>query len=151
AHRENRRAPDADRSALAVIEQAAAGWRRRFGVRERDSGVERGSSTAVGDLLVHAFPDRVARQDANDPRRYRLSNGRGAHLHQNTQLYGERWLVVVDLRYDERDSLILSAAPFDADLLERDFADRFVRERIVRWNAETRSVEAFEQRRFAEL
>ncbi len=148
-HRASARSLGADAGALATIDQIAAGWRRRFGLR--DAPTAENSLLAIGNLLMHAFPDRIARQDANDPRRYRLSNGRGAHLHQNTQLYGEHWLIVTDLRYDEGDSLILAAAPFDADVLELDFAERFVSERSVRWNRETRAVEAFEERRFAEL
>jgi ATP-dependent helicase HrpB len=103
---------------------------------------------AVGDVLIHAFPDRIARQDGGDPRRYQLANGRGARLADDSALYGEPWLVVVDLRYDTRDSRILAAAPFDADRLERDFPQRFVRARSVRWNRDTRAVEAFEERRF---
>jgi ATP-dependent helicase HrpB len=149
AHRQRSRAHGADARALASIDQASAGWRRRFSISPHESPSV--DALTIGNLLAHAFPDRIARQDANDPRRYRLSNGRGAHLHQNTQLYGEPWLVVFDLRFDERDSLILSAAPFDADVLERDFADRFVRERVVRWNSTTRAIEVFEQRRFADL
>jgi ATP-dependent helicase HrpB len=154
AYRRNRasaRSSGADLGALAAIDQITASWRRRFGTSSTPSSMSAEGLTAIGDLLVHAFPDRVARQDASDPYRYRLSNGRGAHLHQNTQLYGEPWLVVTDLRFDERDSLILAAAPFDADVLERDFATRFVRERVARWNRDTRAVEAFEQRRFAQL
>lgn len=139
-----------DRGLLATIAQAADAWRRRFGVRDAAPAQAPGL-TAIGDVLAHAFPDRIARQDANNPRRYALSNGRGASLHQNSALYGEPWLVVVDLRMDERDSLVLAAAPFDADLLERDFADRLERKRTVRWNRETRGVEAFEEYRFAEL
>jgi ATP-dependent helicase HrpB len=102
----------------------------------------------IGNLLLHAYPDRIARQDAVNPRRYQLANGRGARLRDDSALYGEAWLVVVDLRYDERDSLIQAAAPFDADLLERDFAQRFANERVVRWNPDTRAVDAFEERRF---
>ena len=143
------RARDADPAALATIDQAAAGWRRRFGVTA--AAHHDIDSHAIGDVLVHAFPDRVAKQDANNPRRYSLSNGRGATLHQNTLLYGEPWLIALDLRFEERDSLILAAAPFDVDLLERDFAARFVRERVVRWNRDTRAVEAFEEQRFAAL
>ncbi|HEY8009570.1 MAG TPA: ATP-dependent helicase HrpB [Rudaea sp.] len=150
----------ADPAGLSTIDQATAGWRRRFGVHETPHGrhhphtsalLEGEGLTAIGDLLVHAFPDRVAKQDANNPRRYSLSNGRGATLHQNTLLYGEPWLIALDLRFEERDSLILAAAPFDADLLERDFAARCVRERVVRWNRDTRAVEAFEERRFTAL
>jgi ATP-dependent helicase HrpB len=102
----------------------------------------------AGNLLLRAYPDRIARQDAANPRRYQLANGRGARLRDDSALYGEPWLVIVDLRYDERDSLIYSAAPFDADLLERDFAHRFADERVVRWNRDTRAVDAFEERRF---
>ena len=60
-------------------------------------------------------------------------------------------MVVADLRFDERDSLILAAAPFDADLLERDFAARFVRQRVARWNRDKQAVETFEEHRFAQL
>ncbi|MBS0486349.1 MAG: ATP-dependent helicase HrpB, partial [Proteobacteria bacterium] len=138
----------ADSVALAAIDHAASGWRRRFDVRAANADID---ALAPGSLLVHAFPDRIARQDGNDPYRYRLSNGRGAHLHQNTQLYGEPWLVVADLRFDERDSLILAAAPFDPDILERDFSACFACERISRWNPDKRAVEAFEERRFTQI
>jgi ATP-dependent helicase HrpB len=138
----------ADPAALAAIDHAAAGWRRRFDVRATGGDVD---ALTLGNLLVHAFPDRIARQDGNDPYRYRLSNGRGAHLHPNTQLYGEPWLVVIDLRFDERDSLILAATPFDADVLERDFAAHFAQQRVSRWNREKQSIETFEERRFAQI
>ena len=152
--------------ALAVIDQAAKHWRRRFSPRDANRRHSQPSAltfqpsttagaaearVAIGDVLMHAFPDRIARQDPNNARRYTLSNGRGARLHENTLLYGEPWLVVLDLRFEERDSLILSAAPFDPELLQRDFPQRFVRERTVRWNRETRAVEAFEEQRFAAI
>jgi ATP-dependent helicase HrpB len=147
------RSHNADVAMLAAIDQVAKNWRRRGEALGRNSSSARSAIDAddIGNLLVHAFPDRVARQDENDPRRYRLSNGRGAHLHKNSDLIGEPWLVIVDLRYDEGDSLVLSAAPFDGAILERDFADRIVRERVVRWNDSTRSAEASEVVRFAEL
>ena len=149
ADKRSARSVGADPAALAALDQAAAGWRRRFDLRL--PAADAADALALGNLLMHAFPDRLALQDEKDPRRYRLSNGRGAHLHPNTALYGERWLVVSDLRFDERDSLILAAAPFDPELLDRDFAERFTRTRSARWNAQTRAVEAFEQRRFCEI
>ena len=152
AWRDNKRGarnPGADAAALAAIDQAASGWRRRFDIRAMASAPP--DRLALGNLLVHAFPDRIARQDGSDALRYRLSNGRGAHLPHGTQLHGEPWLVVADLRFDERDSLILAAAPFDADLLERDFAARFVRQRVARWNRDKQAVETFEEHRFAQL
>jgi ATP-dependent helicase HrpB len=147
--RRSARSAGADPAALATLDQAASGWRRRFDLRA--PSMQSVDALDIGNVLLHAFPDRIAKQDPTNPRRYAMSNGRGARLHENTQLYGEPWLIATDLRFEERDSLILAAAPFDADLLERDFPERFVRERVVRWNRETRGVEAFEVQRFAEL
>ncbi|MBD8897768.1 ATP-dependent helicase HrpB [Rhodanobacter sp. DHG33] len=145
----DRRGHGADAGALAAIEQASKGWRRRLDVRSAASGVP--DSHAVGDLLLHAFPDRIARRDEANPLRYTLANGRGARLHDNTALLGEPWLVVLDLRHEARDSLILAAAPFDPRVLERDYPQRFVRERALRWNESRDAVEAFEERRYAAI
>lgn len=136
----------ADTGALAAIEQASRGWRKRLEVRSAASGAP--DALSVGNLLLHAFPDRVAKQDGRDPRRYVLANGRGARLHEESALHGEAWLVAVELRFDTRDSLILTAAPFDPALLERDYSPRLQRERVVRINEINDVVEAFEERRF---
>jgi len=143
------RAGSADIGALAAIEKASSGWRRRLEVRSAASGVP--DSHAVGDLLVHAFPDRVARRDDSQPMRYQLANGRGARLHEASALHGEPWLVILDLRLDARDSLVFAGAPFDPDVLEREHADRFVTERVLRWDDERQIAEAFEERRFDAL
>lgn len=139
----------ADAGALAAIEQAAKGWRRRLDMRTAASGVP--DSHAVGDLLVHAYPDRIAFRDANNPLRYTLANGRGARLHEQTALLGEPWLVVLDLRHEARDSLVLAAAPVDPRVLEAEFPGAFVRERVLRWNEARGAVEAFEERRFGAI
>src|SRR5579875_22992 len=136
---------NADAGALSALEQAARGWRRRLGVRGGASGTP--DALAAGNLLLHAFPDRAAKQDDRDPRRYLLANGRGARLHEASVLFGEPWLIVTEAHFDVRDSLIVSAAPFDPALLERDYPQRFVRERVVRVSAND-VVEAFEERRF---
>lgn len=143
------RGGDADSGALAAIEQASKGWRRRLDVRTAASGVP--DSHRVGDLLLHAFPDRIARRDDNRPLRYTLANGRGARLHDDTALAGEPWLVVLELRQEARDSLILAAAPLDPQVLARDYSERFTRERNLRWNNERGAVEAFDERRFGAI
>lgn len=140
---------EADSGALAAIEQASKGWRRRLDVRSAASGTP--DSHAVGDLLLHAFPDRIARRDEANPLRYTLANGRGARLHEHTALLGEPWLVVLDLRLEARDSLVFTAAPFDPRVLERDYPLRFNRERTLRWNDERRAAEAFDERRFGAI
>ncbi|MGH8182332.1 MAG: ATP-dependent helicase C-terminal domain-containing protein, partial [Rhodanobacteraceae bacterium] len=62
-------------------------------------------------------------------------------------LFGEPWLIVSEARFDARDSLILAATPFDPALLERDYPQRFARERVLRMSAND-VVEAFEEIRF---
>ena len=139
----------ADGAALAAIEQASKGWRRRLQARSAASGVP--DSHAVGDLLLHAFPDRVARRDDSQPLRYTLANGRGVRLHEQTALLGEPWLVALDLRAEVRDSLVLVAAPLDPRTLERDYPAQFRRERVLRWNDERAALEAFEEYRYAAI
>ncbi|HEY9513616.1 MAG TPA: ATP-dependent helicase HrpB [Rhodanobacter sp.] len=138
-----------DAGALMAIEQVSKGWRRRLDVRTAASGVP--DRCSVGNLLAHAFPDRIAHQDAGQPLRYTLTNGRGARLHEQTALRGEPWLVVLDVRHEVRDSLILAAAPLDPELLEHAFADQFQATRTVCWNPERGAVEAFDEQRFGAI
>ena len=144
-----RTASAADGHALQAIEQASRGWRRRLQVRTAASSLP--DSHTVGDLLLHAFPDRIAHRDDTNPFRYTLANGRGARVHEQTALLGEPWLVVLELRHERGDSLIQSAAPFDPALLERDFGEQFQRERVRRWNEERGAVEAFDEQRFGAI
>jgi ATP-dependent helicase HrpB len=136
----------ASRGALAAIDAAAKQWRRRLKVdtappREIDAH-------RIGDLLAHAFPDRIARQHATDPRRYQLANGRMATLFDDSALFGEPWLVASELRFDAKDALLLRGAPVDEARLQRDFPERFVESDTVRWDAERRALVARRERRF---
>jgi ATP-dependent helicase HrpB len=148
AFRQRRAPPEADRNALATIDQAAQQWRRRLRV---ERSVDDAPPHALGDVLLHAYPDRIARQLPNAPRRYQLANGRGARLFDDSVLYGEPWLVLSELRLDDGDSLVLRGAPLDPAVLEREFPQRFVEEDSVRWDAEARGVVAQRVRRFDRL
>ncbi len=139
----------ADRHLLASIDQAAKQWRRRLVVssgREAEWG-----PYDVGQVLAYAYPDRIARQDPGNPRRYQLANGRGAQLLHESALFGEPWLVIAEIRYDERDSLIQRAAPVDPELIERAFASHYSRGRQLAFNRDSGVVEAHEERRFSQL
>lgn len=138
-----------DGGALAAVEQAAKGWRRRLDVQTAASGVA--DSHAVGDLLLPAFPDRIARSDESHPLRYTLANGRGARLSEQSALRGEPWLLVLELRPEARDSLILAAAPFDSRALTAIFPRHFARTRASRWNEANARVESFEEHRFGAI
>ncbi|WP_313251496.1 ATP-dependent helicase C-terminal domain-containing protein, partial [Stenotrophomonas indicatrix] len=143
----NGRAPaDANRSGLAAIDAAAKQWRRRL----RCDAAPPASIEAheLGDLLAHAFPDRIAFQHPNDPLRYLLANGRSARLHELSDLRGEPWLVASELRFEARDALLLRAAPVDETYLRRNWPERFVTEDAVRWDDTRRALVALRETRF---
>ena len=142
-------ANDVHRGALAAIDQAARQWRRRMQIEDKDDGDL--ELHATGNLLALAYPDRIARQDDRNPRRYVLANGRGAQLGQNSTLLGEPWLAIAELRFEPRDSLIQRAAPCDVSFLEQHFASQFCRARTRVFNPVTRAVEEIEERRFAAI
>jgi ATP-dependent helicase HrpB len=147
--RHDRRAPaDADAGALAQVAQTAADLRRRAGV-ERERQVD--DPHATGELLALAYPDRVARQDPGQPRRYTLANGRGARLFDDSKLYGAPWIVASELRYDERDAMVQRGAPVDEAHLREADAARFVRSTELAFNDASRALEAHEVERYDAL
>ena len=66
----------------------------------------------LAQLLLHAFPDRLACR-RGDSSRYLLANGRGVTLPADDPLSKHRWLVVVDCDGQKSDGLIFSAAVVD--------------------------------------
>lgn len=146
----NGRAPyDANRGGLAAIDAAAKQWRRRLRCDATPpADIE---AHELGDLLAHAFPDRIATQHPTDPQRYQLANGRSARQFDNSDLRGEPWLVISELRHDPRDALILRAAPVDEQRLRRDFPRRFKTQDVVRWNSAKRALEARRESSFERI
>lgn len=146
AFRARRADPDASRAALAAIDRAASQWRRRL--RLDAAPPTDASAHAIGDVLAHAFPDRIAFRHASDVRRYLLANGRMARLADDSMLPGEPWLAVSDLRHAEGDAVILRASPLDPERLRATWPGRFVTADRVYWDADARAVVAARETRF---
>jgi len=146
AFRQGRAPHDANRAGLATIDAASTQWRRRLRCDAAPpTSVE---AHQLGDLLAHAFPDRIAARHPTDPLRYLLANGRSARLFDPSDLRGEPWLVAVELRYEARDALLLRAAPVDENRLRRDFPTRFTQQDVVRWDGDKRALVARRETRF---
>ncbi|HEX4854258.1 ATP-dependent helicase HrpB [Arenimonas sp.] len=146
AFRKGRIGPDANRGALAAIDSAAKQWRRRL--RVDAAPPDDAPAHLLGDLLAHAFPDRIARQHPGEPRRYQLANGRMARIFDDSALFGEPWIVASELRFEAKDSLVLRGAPVDEARLQRDFPERFFEGDVVRWDPDARALIARRERRF---
>ena len=146
AHRQGRTPPDAVRSSLQALDAAATQWRRRLRCNAKPpSSVP---AHALGDLLAHAFPDRIGYRHGNDLRRYPLANGRMAQLFDDSAMIGEPWIVACDLRFEAKDAKVLRAAPVDEMRLRRDFAARFSDRDEVRWDDARRALVAERVQRF---
>lgn len=147
ALRAGRAARDGARGALVAIDAAAAQWRRRLGCSAAPP--REAPAHALGDALLHAFPDRIAHVHAQESRRYQLANGRMARLFDDSALLGEPWIVASELRFERGgDALVLRAAPLDEAALWRAFPARFVETDRVRWDAARRALVAQRERRY---
>ena len=147
AFRSGRVPADASRSALAAIDAAARQWRRRL--RCEAAPPPDIEAHELGDLLAHAYPDRIAARHPVDPLRYQLANGRSARLFEDSALRGEPWLVASELRHEARgDALLLRAAPVDEAFLRADFRERFVEREGAVWDAGKRALVARRESRF---
>ena len=138
AFRRGRVPNDANRSALAAIDAAAKQWRRRL--RCEIAPPTNAAAHELGDLLSHAFPDRIAKQHPRDAKRYQLANGRMLRLFDDSALHGEPWIVASELRFEARDALLLRGAPVDEAMLRNEFAAHFREGDEVRWDAEKRAL-----------
>ena len=123
--------PDLDQR-LAVFRsdrspRAAAA--RNLAARLAQAAGERSRSAATastGTLLVHAWPDRIAKA-RGEPGRYVLANGRGAELDPADRLAREPYLVVADLQGRAQAGRIAAAAPIsEQDVLDQ-LGDEIVR------------------------
>lgn len=131
---------------LRAIDHAAREWRRRLRLPEAPA---QPSLHALGDLLIHAFPDRIARLDKGE--RYQLAGGRGAALRPGSPLTGEPWLAVSDLTGTGADARIARAAPFDADLLQQHYPERYQTVREFGFDAHTQAAQQRIERRFGAI
>ncbi|SFN71541.1 ATP-dependent helicase HrpB [Mesorhizobium sp. NFR06] len=94
---------------------------------------------SAGSLLIHAWPDRVARA-RGERSRFVLANGSGAMVDAADPLANETWLVVADLQGKAQNARITAAAPVDEADLRAALADRIESKRETSFDRERRAV-----------
>jgi len=137
---------DASRGALAAIDRASAQWRQRLRVDAKPP--TDAPPHLHGDLLRHAFPDRIGHQHPTDPRRYQLANGRSVRLFDDSALFGEPWIVASELRDANGEAQVMRGAALDESRLRRECPERFVETDIVRWDDARRALVSQREQRF---
>ena len=139
----------ASASALKQLDMATSQWRRRL--RCQTLPPAHVSAHLLGDVLLHAFPDRIAKQHDQDPLRYSLASGKMARIHADSPLYGEPWLCASELKFEAKEALILRAAPLDESRLQSDFPERFIEQDHVRWDDKQNALIARREVRFDQI
>jgi len=86
-------------------------------------GRQDSASGSAGALLIHAWPDRVARTRGAYGH-FVLANGRGGQLDEAERLAGSPWLVVADLQGQARNARITAACPISEEELLAELGDR---------------------------
>lgn len=110
----------------------------------------KGERSSAGALLIHAWPDRVARA-RGERGRFVLANGSGAMLDAADPLAGEAWLVVADLQGKAQNARITAAAAVDEADIRAALSDRIETRRDVSFDRERRAVRVRETARLGAI
>jgi len=111
----------------------------------RLAGGKASSSTSdacpAAALLVHAFPDRIARQRGARGK-FILANGRGAMINETDRLAGAEFLVIADMSGKAHAARILAAAELSGEALEEVLESRTVQSEECFFDAQSGAVRA---------
>ena len=98
----------------------------------------------LGVLLAFAYPDRIALQRHSKKGTYLLSNGKGASLHPEDELFNARFLVVSDVAGDNTNAKIYKAIELNRGNIEEYLTDQISTKEVVEWNEEHQRVDVCE-------
>jgi len=98
----------------------------------------------LGVLLAFAYPDTIAMQRPSKRDSYLLSNGKGASLHHEDELFKARFLVVADVSGNRYNAKIYRALEIGQDYIEEYLQDIVEVKKVVDWNDEQSRVEVRE-------
>ncbi|GLP95625.1 ATP-dependent helicase HrpB [Paraferrimonas sedimenticola] len=112
--------------AKAAIKRNAKSWAKRLRIATADFGLAAGVQIGaqIGAMLLHAFPDRVARQRQSEGRDYTLYNGKSVALREEDPMRREPWLVVADCDGQRSGGRIYLAASVTQSQVMEHLGDR---------------------------
>ena len=94
----------------------------------------------VGNLLLFAFPDRLAKRRSNKCGRYQLANGRGVFLFEDDPLFGREWLVIADCDGQKTEGRIYRASSITLESVLACLDDRLVEREHVEFDKKKQKV-----------
>ena len=116
------------------------------------------NAQSLTDLLLLAYPDRLARRRGSDPHAALLIGGSGARLAPESltpALAHASLFLALDAHHDPRnrkaEALVRTAVPIEQAALERLFPQRFHTETALEYDQQKQKVIAFSREYFADL
>lgn len=105
----------------------------------------------IGVLLLFAYPDRLAKQRIKNDNRYKLSNGKGAVLHNEDSLFNEEFLVVSNINANVKDSYIHLALSIGLNQIEEYFGSQIKQNESITYNRQNKKFDLRVNRYFMDL
>jgi len=109
------------------------------------------NTNMLGVLLALAYPDRIAQLRHNNKGVYLLSNGKGANLHAEDELFNSKFLVVADLDGKTTNATIYKAIELTLAQIEEYLSEQIETQNIVSWNDEQERVEVRRVEKFGSI
>ncbi|MEI5640924.1 MULTISPECIES: ATP-dependent helicase HrpB [unclassified Pseudoalteromonas] len=105
----------------------------------------------AGELLLHAYPDRVAQKRPSSDNRYLLANGRGVTLRDGDALQGSAFLVVCDVDGKNKDGTVFLSCAIDQATLMSELQPQLQRITHYRLDDKKESIIGREQTKYRAL
>jgi ATP-dependent helicase HrpB len=137
-----------DPIACRSIERVASYFRKALRVPE---GVLRRDAALVGELLMRAYPDRVARERSPGSGRYLMANGSGARLSTRSHLRAQSFIVAVEVEGGGVEGEIHVASAVTLDAVRATCAGAITRGKRVFWDDREGRVVARDEERLGAL
>ncbi len=96
----------------------------------------------LGVLLAYAYPDRIAKLRNDRSSTYHLSNGKGAVLHPQDELFNSGFLVIADVDAKKTNAQIYKAIAITHVQIEEYLTEQLNSHEDIRWNDEQERIEA---------
>ena len=137
-----------DPQAARSIERVAGYFRKALRVPD---GALRRDAALVGELLMKAYPDRVARERAPASGRYLMANGSGARLSPRSHLRAQPFIVAVEVEGGGVEGEIHVASAVTLEALRAACAASITRGRQVFWDDRQGRVVARDEERLGAI
>jgi ATP-dependent helicase HrpB len=106
---------------------------------------------SAGELLLAAFPDRIARRRSENATRYLCADGAEVLLDENDPLRTQEWLVIAEHDGQRSGARVRLAGAIDAQHIEHNLADQIVQHDTAEWSDEKAMLMARRQRKLGAI